>query len=79
MFYIQNFSGCFDTSGSMIPLSVPEICDIFRDVQQGQEEQEQELGFLYGMGFGCKKTPEQQQAKMALFLDSRNLLIGSEY
>ena len=79
MFYIQNFSGCFDTSRSMIPLSVPEICDIFRDVQQGQEEQEQELGFLYRMGFGCKKTPEQQQAKMALFLDSRNLLIGSEY
>ena len=37
-------AGCFDTSGSMIPLLVPEIaaCDGFCD----QEQQQQELGIL---------------------------------
>ena len=37
---IQNFSGCFDTSGSMMPLSVPEIspCDGFCDVHVHGEE-----------------------------------------
>ena len=41
-FYIKNFSGCFDTSGSMIPLSVSEILalDGFCDVLK------HELGFL---------------------------------
>ena len=43
---IQNFSGRFDTSGSMIRRLVPEIlpCDAFCDEQE--QEQEQELGIL---------------------------------
>ena len=42
-----NFSGRFDTSGSMIPLLVPEIlpCDGFCDEQEHQEQQ-QELDIL---------------------------------
>ena len=40
-FLNQNFSGCFDTSGFMMPRLVPEIlpCDGFCDEQE-QEEQE---------------------------------------
>ena len=36
-FLIQNFSGCFETSGSMIPRLVPEISplDAFCDVVAG--------------------------------------------
>ena len=44
---IQNFSGCFDTSGSMMPLSVPEIspCDGFCDAAAAAAAEE-ELGIL---------------------------------
>ena len=41
---MQIFSSRFDTSGSMIPLLVPEIspCDGFCNEQQEEEEEEQE-------------------------------------
>ena len=48
-FYIQNYSGRFDSSGSMIPLLLSKIsgCFAFCDVQQ---EEEQELGILVQLG-----------------------------
>ena len=46
-FYIQNFSGRFDTSGSMIPLLVSEISALggFCDEDEGEQDEE-ELGIL---------------------------------
>ena len=52
IFYIQKFSGRFDTSGSMIPLSVSEIAtgpalDGFCDEEHEQQQyEEQEWGIL---------------------------------
>ena len=48
VFLFRNFSGRFDTTGSMIPHLVPEIspCDTFCDGRTGEEEEEQELGIL---------------------------------